>query len=248
MLKLGKRDPKWHPNTLNILKYHPALFSTPVAPPPEKRAWEYSVHDSAWAATMLGNDEVGDCVIAAWLHYKMAALANAGRPWTLPTTEEALALYSTVTGYNPADPSTDQGTVWTDMLAYLQKNGDILGWASIPLNLNALRNALQTFGGVLIGTPIYQSMEDQFGSGQAWNGPFSGNLLGGHGIPILGYGSEGETCITWGARQQMDLTAPSLFDEMYCVVTNDFMDAAGKSPSGLNINALWADLKAQANA
>jgi hypothetical protein len=69
--------------------------------------------------TMLGNgpdpdlppgqDPVGDCVIAEDLHLSAMSACNAGAPW-VPTTAQALALYSVLTGFVQGDPSTDQGT------------------------------------------------------------------------------------------------------------------------------------------
>ena len=246
MLMLGKKPPKKNLRTLFLPKYTAGMLPAP----PEKRAWEYVIADDAWG--MLGNDTLGLCVEAAVLHYIMAATANTKKPATF-TTQQCIDLYSAVTGYDPAQVQpdgsnpTDNGTAWTDMLAYWQKNGVyghfILGWASIPFSdLNAIRQGIDIFGGVLIGTAVTQSMEDQFNSGQPWNAPFDGGVLGGHGIPAFGFGSEGETVVTWGARQPADLTLPSQFDECYVVVTQDFMEN-GVAPNGFNLNALTADLK-----
>jgi hypothetical protein len=50
----------------------------------------------------------------------------------------------------------------------------ILGWAAPDISsLDAIQQGIAIFGGVLIGTAITQSMEDQFCKGQAWNAPFS---------------------------------------------------------------------------
>ena len=239
----GKKPPKFHPKTLLLRDYLP----TALPPPETKRAWEYSVSDRTWAASMLGNDQVGDCVIAAILHYIMAAQANVGNPVTF-TTQQALDLYSAITGYNPADPSTDQGSSWTDALNYWQTTGccghKILGWAALDISsLDAIKQGIAIFGGVLIGTVLTQSMKDQFDKGQSWNAPFTGALLGGHGIAWLGFGRHGQTCITWGSRQQMDPAALSQVDEAYVVATQDWLDAQARSPSGLNLDALTADLK-----
>ena len=242
----GKKPPKFHPRTLLLRDYLP-----PALPAPEtRRAWEYSVSDRTWADSMLGNDQVGNCVIAAMLHYIMAAQANVGKPVTF-TTQQALDLYSAITGYNPADPSTDQGTAWTDALAYWQTTGcyghNILGWAALDISsLDAIRQGISIFGGVLIGTAVTQSMEDQFHKSQPWNGPFSGAVVGFHAIPWLGFGRRGQTCITWASRLQMESAALSQVDEAYVVVTHDWLDAQSTSPSGLNLDALTADMNALA--
>lgn len=144
----GKKPPKFHLKTLLLRDYLPTPLRS--EPPEAKRAWEYSVSDRTWAASMLGNDQVGDCVIAAMLHYVMAARASVGNPVTF-TTQQALDLYSAITGYDPADPSTDQGTAWTDALAYWQMTGcyghKILGWAPSGLNLDTLAADLKAIAG-----------------------------------------------------------------------------------------------------
>jgi hypothetical protein len=243
-LKYGKLPPQFHPKTLKLEKY---LIAASLPLPEERRGWEYAVPDSVWAASMLGNDQYGDCVIAMILHYIMLATAAVGTPVTF-TTKQALDLYSAITGFDPSDPSTDQGTVMTSAMAYWQKTGacghKILGWASFDYtNLTKLRQAIDIFGAALVGTNVVQSMEDDFAAGRPWNN-FTGPSVGGHGIPLPGFGRDGQTCITWAKRQQMSpAITTSQFDEAYVVITDDFMDKAGKTPLGVNINALNADLK-----
>lgn len=241
-MKYGKLSPLEHPRTLKLSNY----LTGELPKPRGKSAWEYSVPDEVWSQSMLGNDTVGDCVIAAMLHWIMAATANTDNPVTF-TTEQALGLYSDITGYNPSDPNSDQGTVFTDALNYWLKVGcyghKILGWASIKLDIDSLQTAIDLFGGILVGTQVTESMENQFGNGEPWNSPFSGEILGGHGIPWLGYGKQGQTCITWAKRQQMSPEALQEVDEAYAVITQDWIDAQGTSPSGLDLSALQADLK-----
>ena len=71
---------------------------------------------------MLGNDTVGDCVVAGSCHETMLWTAEGGKPATF-TDANAISDYSAITGYNPNDPNTDQGTVVRDALLYRQKTG-----------------------------------------------------------------------------------------------------------------------------
>lgn len=248
MLKFGKRPPKLHRKTLHLKDY---LTKEILPPPPVAKGWEYAVADGQWG--MLGNDTVGDCVIAAMLHWIQAARANNGEK-VMFTTEQALSIYSAITGYDPSQTQedgsnpTDNGTAWTDALAYWQKTGvcghKILGWAAIEhSDLSSIKQAIALFGGVLIGTNVTSSMEAQFSDGQPWNAPFSNDSLGGHGIPWLGYGRVGQTCITWGQREQMAPEALEQVDEAYVPITADWLDTQGNSPSGLNLASLKDDLK-----
>lgn len=250
-LKFGKLARKFHPKTLMMSSFIPMG----LVPPPEKRAWEYRVK-GPWG--MFKNDTLGICVIAAVFHYIMAATANTGSP-AFFTDAEAVAVYSAVTGYDPSKTDangnnpTDQGTAWTDMLAYWQSTGvtdangkvhKILAWGNVGLSVSSLRQGISIFGGILVGTAITQSMMDQFNRKLPWNWPFAGGVLGGHGIPLLGYGKDGQTACTWDSLEQMDTKAPSQFDEAYAVVTQDFLDAEGVSPSGLDVFALTRAMKA----
>ena len=118
---------------------------------------------------MLGNDQVGDCVIAAMLHYIMAAQANVGKSVTF-TTQQALDLYSAITGYNPSDPSTDQGTAWTDALAYWQSTGccghKILGWAAVDIFVARCHQARH----LDLRRSVDWSSDDTIDGGAVWQG------------------------------------------------------------------------------
>jgi hypothetical protein len=248
----GKKPPKFNRKTLTLDEF---TLPNLLPPPPEKRAWEYVISDARWAQTMFGNDVAGNCVEAAVLHFIMAATASAGRPATF-VTQDAFDLYSAITGWDgvPGSPS-DQGTYWTDALAYMVSTGITdqqgrlhkwLGWAAIDhTNLSKLRQGMNIFDGILVGTSIMNSMEQQFANGQPWNPPFNGGLAGGHGIPWFGYGSQGQTCLTWAQRQQMAKKAHNLVDEAYCVLTEDFVnDTTGEAANFLNMAQLKAALSA----
>jgi hypothetical protein len=88
-----------------------------------------SVHrsDRSFAWGMLGNDSVGDCVEAAMLHAIEHMHLGA---WTTPPTfadQDALNLYGAITGYDPSNPSTDQGTDPNQAIAYWQNHGVPVG-------------------------------------------------------------------------------------------------------------------------
>jgi len=174
----------------------------------------------------------------------------------VPTVEQVLAAYSAITGYDPSQTQpdgsnpTDTGAAITDVLNYWQNTGiaghKIVAWAEIdPTNQSEVEQAIWLFGGIDIGITVYESMEKQSSLGQAWDDP-SGDELGGHSIPLFGYGSEGTTGVTWGALQQMgwDCFRQICF-EAYIVITQDWIDQlSGKSYSGFNLAQLQSDLAA----
>jgi hypothetical protein len=219
-----------------------------VPSPPSKVYYEYKVQGD-WQ--MDGNDTVGDCTCACIAHMIMLATVHTGT-MVVPTPEEVLAVYSAVTGYVPGDPSTDNGANIADVLNYWQNTGmtvggvvhKIVAWAEIDAsNLTEVEQALWLFGGVDLGIEVFQSMMDQTNAGQPWDNP-TGNDLGGHSVPIFGYGSDGCTCVTWGALQQMGWPCfQQICSQAFVVITQDWINQlTGKDYSGFDLAQLQADL------
>jgi len=259
--KGGKKSPvhkPWHV----ALSDH--LDRAATWPPVPAKGWEYAVDPSAWG--MLGNvpdpanppqipDGVGDCGPAGILHLIQGQSANTGNPLTA-TTAQALALYSAVTGFNVNDPNSDQGTVLTDLLTYIQSNGvemtdatgktatvEVEGWASLDITSSALlRYAAYTFGGSYLGIQCPQQCEDDTTN---WN--FAPGLppAGGHCIPQEGQGAAGGKIVSWGMVIPCSIGFLSAYlDEGYIVVTKAWLNAQQKSPTGLDLNGLVAAMAA----
>jgi hypothetical protein len=215
--------------------------------------WEAKVPIGAWG--MLGNDQYGDCAEAGILHLIQAQAANTGNPVT-STTAQALALYSAVTGFDPNDPDTDQGTVLADLLTYIQANGvemtdstgktvtiEVVGSASLDISSVAqMRYAGYTFGGNYLGINCPQQCESDLTN---WNFGPGLTIAGGHCISQPGEGAGGGQIISWG--QQIPASTEfllSYLDEAYCVITKAWLNAQEKTPTGLDLNGLLAAMKA----
>jgi hypothetical protein len=243
-LKLGRLPRKFHPKTLLFHKY--ALADAP--PPPEKTYWEYKIPDDAWQ--MFGNDSIGDCTCACIAHMLMLVTAHTGTV-VIPEESDVIAAYSAVSGYDPNTGANDNGAAITDVLNYWQTNGlaghKILGWAEIdPTNAMHVNQAVYIFGGIDTGMNFPAEAMTQFNANQPWETGGDDTLDGGHSVPIFGYGSEGKTCVTWARRQQLSNDFySSFFDEIYAVVTTDWLNNAdGLAPNQLDLDALTADLEA----
>lgn len=233
----------------------------PKVPP---AGWENAVNPSAWG--MLGNgpdpsnppscpDGVGDCAEAGILHLIQGQSANTGNPLTA-TTDQALALYSAITGFNPSDPSTDQGTVLTRLLSYIQVNGvemtdstgktvtvEIVGSASLDISSVAqMRYAGYTFGGNYLGINCPSQCESDLTN---WNFASGLPIAGGHCIPQEGEGSLGGKIVSWDTviRASTGFLL-SYLEEAYIVITKAWLNAQGKSPTGLDLDGLVAAMKA----
>jgi hypothetical protein len=95
------------------------------------------------------------------------------------------------------------------------------------------------------GNPVWNLY--QGGSTQGDGQPYS---WGGHCVPIVGYGFDqdnntGSEVVSWGQIFDMTWGFFSVYcDEAYAIITQDWIEANGQSPSGFDIAALQADLAA----
>jgi len=239
--KFGKDAPKPNKYTLTLNDYTGLLPA-----PPSKTYWEYLVKQYP----MMLNNTLGCCVFACGGHMVQNWTAHTGTLVTLPDAD-ILAAYEAVGGYVPGNPATDNGAAITDFLAYWQKTPfggvTIPGWAAVDYtNLTSVKQAIYIFGALDIGFQVPNSAMTQFQNGQVWDvvTPDGGNA-GGHSVCVLGYGADGFACITWGQIQYMTNAFFSAYvDEIYAILTPQWIKSTSLSPSGFDMAALQTDLQA----
>lgn len=237
------------------LMAHRLLQSLP--PPPPSVDWIKAASDQCGGDFgMMLNSTLGCCTIAAVGHAKQIWTANNGKIIT-PPDSAILAGYESVDGYNPNDPSTDQGGVETDVLAAWQSRGvadsQIDAWIPVSgMNLDHVRKAIQRFGLVYIGAGLPRTIQNQDEAGE-WFVDLSGGQdaeagsLGGHAVILAAYDQDSFTCITWGAAQKMSVDwMLSYVDELYAPLCSQLWCPGGKSPLGDAAADLKADLQAVA--
>jgi hypothetical protein len=243
MRKLGKRARRIDPRTFKLQKY---LDSRLPLPPPEV----------SWVASVPGfpmylNDLLGDCVIAAEAHMINQWSWYASGVEYRVTDQDVLTAYERVGGYVPNDPSTDNGCDMLSALNDWRQNGigghKILGYAEVdPSNLTEVFQAIEIFGSLFTGIQLPLSAEYQ----PAWTVPDGGPVMngspgswGGHAVAIDAASPKSRTCVTWGSRLKM---SPNFFrdyvDECYAVLSQDWIDTQGLSPSQFNLEQLQTDL------
>jgi hypothetical protein len=118
------------------------------------------------------------------------------------------------------------------------------GWAAIDnASIQSVKQGIYLFGSVNIGVQLPSQAQNQFSIGQTWT-PVPGDTIeGGHCIALMGYGSEGATCVTWGALQQLTWEWFEAYsDEAYCEISLDWLNAGGLAPNALDMATLQADL------
>lgn len=222
-----------------------APYAAGLAAPPSAADWLFSIPAGDWG--MLANDQWGDCTCAGVGHKRIGDVyVNQGQVLTV-TDQDVLALYSAVTGFNPADPSTDQGAVCQDVLAYWQKNGflgeKIVAYAKVDLsNQTLVKQAISLFGQIYCGFNFPGTAMDQFNAGQPWDVVRGAQIEGGHCVTVGAYDANGLECVTWGKLQRLTWRfLAKYFDEAWVIVTPDQVNSGGLDAQGLNLYALGQD-------
>jgi len=206
---------------------------------------------------MLANDTIGDCVIAMMLHSIEDFHLDAGTPVPAFTDQDAISIYSAITGYDPSDPSSDRGTNESTAMRFWERRGletsdgahhKIVATVAVdPSNLDECRIAIDEFVALQIGIALPKTAQGQ----QEWTvvgdgktGDSAPGSWGGHGIPYREYDAESFKCVTWGA--ELLLAVPFHQDyaqEAHVVVTQEMLTKQGIGPSGVAWDELVADIK-----
>lgn len=245
-LKFGKKPARPHAMSLLLSHY---LHQAPTLPALPDRFGNLSVwDDTQWK--MLGNDEIGDCVFAGFAHQVKMWAAIAGKTVDFTDTQ-VISAYSVVTGFDPSDPSTDNGTDMVEACQWWKNNGfcghHIVGFAEVAPQQVA--EAAFIFGSVGVGLRMTQGQQEQFSHAEPWditNDP----VEGGHYVPLIGRNAHGNyLCITWGRLQSI---TPRFLehacDEAVCQVSQDWVNAqTDMSPRGLKMADMIADMNILSN-
>lgn len=224
-------------------------YLAPNLPPPPLRFG----HGNLITPMMLGNDQVGDCAVAGSI--EEIRLLNAERGVTVPfTTATALRNYSDITGYNPSDPNTDQGTDMAELYRYRKHTGIIddagkrhtlAAYVGLtPGNWDELLQALYLFQVVGIGIQCPDYLQTQFAHGGPWT-PLRGHhdIVGGHYIPAVARNGNSIDILTWGRSIKMTRAFYQRFSNVAVVhFTDEMLNGSGKTIDGFDRASLLADL------
>lgn len=241
-MKLGKL-----PARKDSVKLKLADYLAAVAPPPKYS--HTALETEPWG--MLGNDTVGDCVWAGAGHETMLWNAEAKKTVTI-TTQDALSDYSAVTGYNPKDPNTDQGTDMQKAASYRQKTGivdnqnnrhKVGAYLAISLgNETEFKSAMYLFGTVGLGIQFPSSAMTQFNAGKNWTVVSKATIQGGHYVPLVGYDGTYVYLVTWGKLIKASWGFVKKYADEAIVYLSEEMLTGNMSLEGFNLTQLQTDL------
>lgn len=248
-LALGKLPPREDPRTLRLSTYLTATLPTPT------RIFGFGELYGDWG--MLGNDRYGDCVFAGAAHETMMWNRLRGGKDVPMSATQTLLDYSDVTGFDPKDPSSDQGTYVIDAMRYRKATGvrdakgtrhKIAAYLSIdPKNFSLLVQAAFVFGAVGIGFEVPDTIWEQWSNGEYWDvvDP-DAPIDGGHYVPVVGSRNSQArvTILTWGRRWQMTKRFYETYNDEAWAMLSEEQLRDGTGIHGLNLEQLKADLAA----
>lgn len=234
------------------LKMGAMLDAAKIKLPQFPKVFGHVKNSIAWG--MLGNDEHSNCVFAGADHETMIWALSAGRPMPRFTPQCCLADYSKQTGFNPANPDSDQGADMQDAAEWRRTVGitdadgvvhKIIAHAPLRKSWNDVLTAIWLFGAVGVGFRLPDNADKQFDAGKPWT-PIKGTQIeGGHYTPAVGLNSKGLLVIsTWGRLQAV---TPAFF-EQYCDEVRVYLTTENLqnnlSPENYDLPALQAFFRA----
>lgn len=250
----GRKRPKetreTHPHLFRALR----AISLPTAPDFDNTALAKTA-----LSDILGNDTLGDCTAAGAGHIVDSATADAEAPAVI-TRDQCIAFFSQSTGYNPADPSTDQGgdeiTVCT---SWQQKGYDgkgahaIAGWAALTdeqLADAAFVKSVAWLFPLYFGIELADGWTQISGDGFVWDVGAPPDPNDGHCVVGLGGNSKGILIDSWGYVGTITYAAIAQFcaskagGNLFAILTPELIDKAKNlAPSGFDYDQLLADLQ-----
>lgn len=252
--KLGRCAPGPQAQEVPPLRAIRAMLP-PLPKPPPFMCWTSNV---SGPFDVLGNDKIGDCAIVAPAQLMRVATSVCGAE-RKPTLAAVEATYSAVSGYNPMDPSTDNGCVVTDVLARWKGDGlqldgglpdKLLGYIALnPHDLDELRWGICWFGGIYCGWNLPELALNATRYWRMSQNPADMKIAGGHATACCTYSEAGFDQITWGEFMLATPNfTPAFLEEAYVPVMADWMMPSGTTPSGFSRVELEDRIKALAAA
>lgn len=255
-MKLGCKPRKFDPRVPHMS----ALCAGRLLPDPPDSV-DYTSKLTGVPLGMMKNDMLGCCVEAGGYHSIQVWTANSNPPVDTEPDENVEIVYCQAGGYNPSDPSTDQGTSIQDFLEYWVNAGlpvlpsigsygntvNILNayYEVDPRNVADVKRTIADCGVALIGMNMPQFIMSNVPD--VWADMIAGNgaPAGRHCVILAGYDADQLKLISWGRTFWMTWDFFGIYvDEVYGLVDSDWVNQMGLSPLGLSLGETEAQMVA----
>lgn len=241
----GRRHPDRAKPRLTLANYL-------TAAPPAPAHVDYLTTVADWP--MYGNDRYGCCTCSDVGH-GIEIITRNGQGTTVEVADaDVIAAYVAITKppFNPRTGANDNGALVQDALNYWRTNGigghKIAAFAEVDhRDLAECRIALSRFGTLHLGINFPASAMDQFNNGQPWDVVSGSHIEGGHAVPAGAYDTATGTwrLVTWGSAQAMTQAFWDRYvEESWVAISDEWVDAHGLSPEGVDLAALGEDFSA----
>lgn len=198
------------------------------------------------------NDELGCCVVSAGYHIEGVTTANANGAPFHATKTQIVSDYSSIGGYRPGVPSTDNGCNLQDAFKFWMKNGFrngtlLAGYVAInAADMQMLKTAIFLFENIDFGVGLADKWITPFPEkdGYTWD-VATPDPENGHSFPAFAYTKDAVQIDSWGLFgnypfKSIAATASSqVGGEIYALLTPDMITkGVAKAPNGV----AWGDL------
>ena len=234
--RLGKLPKQEDARNLRLARYvdHSTLRTIPLSRAHARplRGW-----------TMGANNRVGCCAIVALAHGVQSWNAANGLSVT-PSDEEILSAYAAISGWD-GSAATDRGATMLAALKHARTWGvgghKILAFAEIdPHDHATMAAACDWFGGLYVGAQLPVSAQTT----GLWSNTSDGEVWGGHAMWLHGRSPYIRKLATWSRDQSATLEWCAQYaDEVYAVISEEWLGSDLISPDGLDLAGLLADLQ-----
>lgn len=247
---LGRIRAKARPPALRFSSFFDELRATGKAPD----SVDYYTKAAQSIARMLGNDRLGDCVIASLLHRLGVYTANDPDSGgiVVATDQEAVSQYRDFCGPG------DRGCNIADVLDIARSAGYVAAgkrykidaYVSIDWTRKELvKAAIDLFGALCLGI----NLPSAWTQNSIWDVTNTA-IVGGHDVPAVGYGDgvtvlasnkDGVVIASWGRLYLITwpaFTSTRWIEECYAILSPNWYNNDRLSPGGVDVEALKADL------
>jgi hypothetical protein len=251
--KLGRNPRTYDPRIPHLSAL---LAGKQVAPPPPSVNYTTGMPSNFG---MMLNDTLGDCTCAAFYHAIQVWSFKAQKQEQTEPDQDVEQLYIQACGYNPKQGGEGPGGNEQHVLEYILTKGapfgpsaqsrhKILGFVEVdPRNLDDVKSTIDDCGVAYIGFNVPQNiMPPNADPPAVWTvDPSNSKIIGGHAVVLPGYDAQGAIVISWGQLYKMTWPFFSKFvDEVYGIADSEWVEAGGKTPAGMTVQQLEAQMQA----